>query len=99
MKNYRLLLEAEFITPAASSSTLRQKVHKLLKDNDFDEKNFEISISLVKGQNVEAPSVEEKDGNKARKKRKATNKEKKENATTRKRSGKNIRERRKKKRK
>jgi len=48
MPNYKVEIEAEFKTSSPNATTLRQKILRLVKENGFDEKNFEIGISLVR---------------------------------------------------
>jgi hypothetical protein len=48
MPNYRVEIEAEFNTSSSSVTALRQKILRLVKENGFTEKNFEIGITLLK---------------------------------------------------
>jgi hypothetical protein len=44
MPKFDIEIVAEFVTEAASADVIRKRLHNLLKENGFDEKNFEIGI-------------------------------------------------------
>lgn len=44
MQKFNVSVEAEFTTEAESADVIRKRLHNLLKENGFDEKNFEIGI-------------------------------------------------------
>lgn len=48
MKTYTVDLWASFTCPAKSPAGVRKKIIKLLKSNDFDERNFTIEVSREK---------------------------------------------------
>lgn len=45
MTTYHVIVEADYETQASDPESIRRRLRRLLKDNAFDEKNFEFSIS------------------------------------------------------
>ena len=63
-------LEATFRTTTKTTDTLRRRLIRLLRENDFDEKNFEFSIKRIKAKSVEEKYESTKDKGKKRAKSK-----------------------------
>ena len=62
-KYYRITIEADFIYKASEPEEIRRKLRHLLKDLDWEEKNFESGIERVKEVDVQNISQKEKPQN------------------------------------
>ena len=49
MHTYDVTVEARFIAKAKEPAEIRNRLLKVLKENNFEQKNFEIGINRIKG--------------------------------------------------
>lgn len=52
MRAFRVTIEADFIVEASTAEVVRKKVNRLLKDNGFQEKNFDYGIEPIKDKHL-----------------------------------------------
>lgn len=53
MYKYQIQVEADFIAQANSPSQLRERLIRIFKNEEFDDKSFEIKISQIKKEKKE----------------------------------------------